>query len=53
MTTFRTAVARWALPLVGFYLVLVGLALVFGLTVPPLLLGIVALIAGVACLFAS
>lgn len=53
MTTFRAAVAKWALPITGVYLVLVGLMLVFGLNVPAILLGILALVAGVACLFAS
>ena len=53
MTTFRAAVSRWALPLTGLYLLLVGIMLLFGVAIPPILLGIVALIAGLACLFAS
>ncbi len=53
MSTFRAAVAKWALPLVGLYLLIVGIMLLFGLSVPPVLLGVVALVAGLACLFAS
>ena len=53
MTTFRAAVAKWALPLVGLYLLLIGLVDVFHVAVPDLLIGIVAFIAGLACLFAS
>lgn len=53
MTTIRTTLAKWALPLVGVFLLLTGLSLVFGLSVPALLLGLVALFAGICALAAS
>lgn len=53
MSTLRSTLAKFAMPLIGVYLVLVGLTLVFGLAVPGLLLGLVALFAGLCCLMAS
>jgi hypothetical protein len=53
MSTFRSTLARFAMPLIGVYLLLIGLGLVFGLAVPALLLGIVALFAGICALCAS
>ncbi len=53
MSTIRTTLAKWALPLIGVYLLLIGVGLVFGLAVPALLLGIVALFAGLCALCAS
>lgn len=53
MTTFRSALARWALPLVGLFLLVTGISLLFGLALPAVLLGALALVAGLACLFAS
>jgi hypothetical protein len=53
VTTIRSTLARFALPLIGVYLLLVGLGLVFSLAVPALLLGIIALFAGICSLCAS
>lgn len=53
MTTIRATLAKFALPLVGVYLLLVGLMSFTSLAVSPLLLGILALVAGICCLAAS
>lgn len=49
MNTIKS-LGRWALPLLGIYMILVGLGLLFGLNLPALLMGILALVIGVLLL---
>lgn len=53
MTTIRTTLGKFALPLTGVFLVLTGVALLTSLAVSPIILGILALVAGACCLAAS
>lgn len=53
MSTIRSTLARWALPLIGVFLLLTGLSLVSSFVVPALLLGVIALFAGLCALCAS
>lgn len=53
MSTLRTALARWALPLIGLYLVIVGFGLLTNVAISGVVIGIVALAAGICALMAS
>ncbi len=53
MSTLRAALGKWALPLVGIYLLLVGITALTSLSVSPIVFGILALVAGICCLCAS
>lgn len=56
MSKFRSSIAPWALPLVGLWLVINGIITVLGLSVGLVvivLLGLLAIVAGIACLLAS
>lgn len=52
MSTLRS-LGRWFVPLASVFFILTGLSLLFGLTVPAIILGIIALLAGVFGLLAS
>lgn len=52
MNTIRT-LGKWWVPLAGIYLILVAIGLLFSVAVPAVLLGVVALLAGIFALFAS
>jgi len=53
MTTIRASLAKWALPLLGIYLILIGIATLFGVAVPAIILGILALVVGVLLLLST
>jgi hypothetical protein len=53
MSTLRATLARFSLPLIGVYLVLVGFGLLTSVAISPLLVGVVALAAGICALCAS
>lgn len=42
MSTIRATLAKWAMPLIGLFLLLLGLTMVTSLSIPPLLLGLLA-----------
>ena len=52
MTTLRS-LGRFYLPLLAIFLILTGLGILFSLSVPSVLLGVLALVAGILALFAS
>lgn len=52
MSTLRS-LGRWWVPLAGLFLILTGISLLFGISVPSIILGILALLAGIFALFAS
>jgi hypothetical protein len=43
-------ISNWGLILVAVYLILVGLTILAGLAIPPIVLGLVAIIAGILLL---
>jgi hypothetical protein len=53
MTTLRTTLGKFALPLVGIFLVLLGITMLTSLSISPIILGAFAVVAGICCLFAS
>lgn len=53
MSTLRSTLARFALPLIGLYLVLVGFGLLTNVSISGVLVGVIALAAGICALCAS
>jgi hypothetical protein len=53
MTTLRSTLAKFALPLTGAYLLLAGLSMLGVIAVPPFALAVLGLAAGVCLLCAS
>lgn len=52
MTTLRS-LGRWWVPLAGLFLILTGIGLLFNIAVPTIILGLLALLAGIFALCAS
>lgn len=53
MSTLRSTLGKFALPLAGVWFVLTGLTLITSLVIPALLMGSLALIVGICLLCAS
>lgn len=53
MNTLRSSLAKWAIPAVGLYLIVISLVRIFGVPVSPVVLGVIGLFAGLCCLCAS
>lgn len=52
MNTLRS-LGRWYLPLLGIYFLLLGIAALFGVAVPAVLMGVLALVIGILALLSS
>lgn len=52
MNTIR-GIGRWWIPLVGIYLIIVGIGLLFNVGIPTVIVGVLALVAGILALFSS
>lgn len=52
MTSIKS-IARWWVVFAAIFFILTGLSLLFGITAPAVIMGILALVAGILGLFAS
>lgn len=53
MNTFRSSLGRFGLPLLSVWLILWALTALFGIAVPAIIMGLLALIAGILILLST
>jgi hypothetical protein len=53
MNTFRASLGRFGLPLLAVWLILWSLGALFGLSVPVVILGVLALLSGILLLIST